>query len=57
MKVQRLGQKKTGNYAEKVIAIICDSYDHSHLKLIPLFHGITLEEHFALACIWPRIRK
>ena len=41
---------------KKVIVIIYESYVQIHLKLIPLFHGITLEEHFALACIWRRIR-
>ena len=42
---------------QKVIVIIYDSYVQSHLKLIPLFQGITLEKHFALACIWRCIRK
>ena len=51
LKFQRLGQKKTGNNAEKAIVIIYDSYVQSHLKLTLLFHGLTLEEHFALAYI------
>ena len=57
LKFQRLGQKKTGNNAEKAIIIIYDSYVQSHLKLTLLFHGLTLEEHFALAYIWLHIRK